>query len=134
MLRPCTSALVLAALSLTLLPASATEWVYCGDQDGIVDVGFLLGTVPAFMPAAATMRHKTMHWTTDLAYGDGSIMTVGQGYGDGAMLVVDLYDDAVSNKIAELRLWKAEEGDEIVNAGILHISGQGVWAVTCDPT
>lgn len=116
------------------VPASATEWVYCGDVDAMVEVGFLLGTVDAFLPAGATMRHRTMHWTTSEAYGDGAIMTVGQGYGDDAMLMVDLFDEAVDAKIAELRLWKAQEGEEVVNAGTLHILGQGVWAVSCDPS
>ena len=97
-------------------------------------IGFLLGTVDAFMPAGATMRHETRHWTTNEAYGDGAVMTVGQGYGDDTMLMVDLFDEAVDAKIAELRLWKAQEGEEVVNAGTLHILGQGVWAVNCDPS
>ena len=124
-----TSGMLVAAV-----PASATEWVYCSDVDAVVEIGFLLGTVEAFMPAGATMRHKTMHWITDQAYGDGAIMTVGQGYGDDTMLVVDLFDEAVDAKIAELRLWKAQEGEQVVNAGTLHILGQGVWAVNCDPS
>ena len=129
-----TLAAVLACGMLAAAPAGATEWIYCNDVDAVVDVGFLLGSVGAFMPAGATMRYKTMHWTTNEAYGDGALMTVGQGFGDDGMLVVDLYDEAVDAKIAELRLWKAEEGEDVVNAGTLRILGQGAWAVSCDPS
>ncbi len=116
------------------VPAGATEWVYCSDVDAVAEVGFLVGTVDAFMPAGATMRYRTMHWTTSEAYSDGAIMSVGQGFGDDTMLVVDLFDEAVDARIAELRLWKAQEGEEVVNAGTLRILGQGVWAVNCDPS
>jgi hypothetical protein len=125
-------AALVAGTFLSAVPTYATEWVYCGDEQANVEIGFLLGTVDAFMPAGATMRHKTQHWTTSEAYGDGAIMTVGQGFSDHTMLLVDLYDEAVSGAIAELRLWKAEEGETSVHSGILRIPGQGVWAVTCD--
>lgn len=124
---------LIALATAAAVPAQATEWVYCGDHEATVEIGFLLGTVEAFMPAGATMRHKTQHWTTSEAYGDGAIMTVGQGFSDDSMLVVDLYDEGVSGAIAELRLWKAEEGDTVVHSGTLRIPGQGAWAVTCDP-
>jgi hypothetical protein len=134
MIRRLIATAITSGILVTTAPASATEWVYCYDVDAVAEIGFLLGTVDAFMPAGATMRHKTMHWTTDQAYGDGAIMTVGQGYGDDTMLVVDLFDEAVDARIAELRLWNAQEGEEVVNAGTLHILGQGVWAVNCDPS
>ena len=124
----------MGGMTVATTPASATEWVYCSDVDSVAEIGFLLGTVDAFMPAGATMRHETRHWTTNEAYGDGAVMTVGQGYGDDTMLMVDLFDEAVDAKIAELRLWKAQEGEVVVNAGTLHILGQGVWAVSCDPS
>ena len=134
MIRGILAAAFAGGIVLAAMPASATEWVYCSDVDAVVEVGFLLGTVDAFMPAGATMRNGTRHWTTDEAYGDGAILTVGQGYGDDSMLMVDLFDEAVDAKIAELRLWKAQEGEEVVNSGTLHILGQGVWAVNCDPS
>ena len=93
----------MGGMAVATTPASATEWVYCSDVDSVAEIGFLLGTVDAFMPAGATMRHETRHWTTNEAYGDGAVMTVGQGYGDDTMLMVDLFDEAVDAKIAELR-------------------------------
>jgi hypothetical protein len=134
MIRRLIATAITSGILVAAAPASATEWVYCYDVDAVAEIGFLLGTVDAFMPAGATMRYRTMHWTTDEAYGDGATMTVGQGYGDDTMLVVDLFDEAVDARIAELRLWKAQEGEEVVNAGTLHILGQGVWAVNCDPS
>lgn len=112
----------------------ATEWVYCGDTEAVVDVGFLLGSVDAFMPSAITMRHKTMHWTSGEAYGEGTPITMGQGFSDAQTLQVDLFDEGLSERIAELRLSRAEEGDIVVLAGTLRIPGQGVWAVACDPS
>lgn len=130
----------LALLTLgLLLPASvtatqATEWMYCGDGDAVVELGFLLGTVDAFMPSAITMRHDTMHWTSDPVYGEGTPITLGQGFSDAGMLQVDLFDEGLGERIAELRLNRAEEGDMVVLAGTLRLPGRGVWAVACDPS
>lgn len=114
--------------------STATEWMYCGDTEAVVEIGFLLGSVDAFMPAAITMRHKTRHWTSGEAYGDGAPIAMGQGFSDARTLQVDLFDDGLSERVAELRLSRAEEGDVVVLAGTLRIPGQGVWAVTCDPS
>lgn len=129
-----TASLAIALATVASAPATATEWIYCSDPEATVDVGFLLGSVGAFMPAGATLRYKTQHWTTNEAYGDGALMTVGQGFSDQSMLVVDLYDEGVNAPIAELRVWKAEEGDLTAHAGTLRIPGQGAWAVSCDPS
>ena len=133
--KPVTRCLALGLVFCAPMAAAhATEWMYCGDTEGFVDVGFLLGSVDAFMPAAVTMRHKTMHWTSGDAYGEGTPITMGQGFADASALRVDLYDDGLSERIAELRLSRAEEGDVVVLAGTLRIPGQGVWAVSCDPS
>lgn len=122
------------ALCASVTASQATEWMYCGDTEAVVDVGFLLGTVDAFMPSAITMRYKTMHWTSGEAYGEGTPITMGQGFADARTLQVDLFDEGLSERIAELRLSRAEEGDTVVLAGTLRIPGQGVWAVACDAT
>lgn len=118
----------------TVAASQATEWMYCGDTEAEVDVGFLLGSVDAFMPSAITMRHKTMHWTSGEAYGEGAPIAMGQGFADARTLQVDLFDEGLVERIAELRLSRAEEGDTVVLAGTLRIPGQGVWAVACDPS
>lgn len=128
--------LSLAILGL-VLPASmaatqATEWMYCGDADAVVEVGFLLGTVDAFMPSAITMRHDATQWASDPAYGEGAPISMGQGFADAHALQVDLFDDGLSERIAELRLSRAEEGTDVVLAGTLRIPGQGVWPIACD--
>jgi hypothetical protein len=122
------------ALSATAAPAQATEWMYCGDSDAGVSVGFLLGSVDAFMPSAITMNHGAQTWTSDPVYGQGTPITMGQGFGDASSLTVDLFDDGLSARIAELRLSRAEEGTDVVLAGTLRIPGQGVWAIACDAT
>ena len=122
------------ALSATAATAQATEWMYCGDSDGVVSVGFLLGSVDAFMPSAITMSHGDETWTSDPVYGEGTPITMGQGFADASSLKVDLFDDGLSARIAELRLSRAEEGTDLVLAGTLRIPGQGVWAISCDAT
>ena len=36
-----------------------------------------------------------------------------------------------TTRIAELRLFKAREGDAYAYGGTLRIAGQGAWAVSC---
>jgi hypothetical protein len=127
--------LSVVALALSATTATkATEWMFCGDSEAVVEIGFLLGTVDAFMPSAITMRHDTNHWASDAVYGEGAPIVMGQGFADATTLRVDLYDDGLSARIAELRLSRAEEGTDVVMAGTLRIPGAGVWAVACDAT
>lgn len=135
MRKPILGALAVGlVLSGTVTAAYATEWMYCGDSDAVVDVGFLLGSVDAFMPAAITMSHKATQWTSAPVYGEGISITMGQGFANSTSLQVDLYDEGLSTRIAELRLSRAEEGTDIVLAGTLRIPGVGVWAISCDPS
>jgi len=125
--------LLLAALaaSLSAAPASATQCMYCSDVEANTEVGLLLGTAGGFGGIGANMRHRTRHWTTDPAYGDGAIFTIGQGFADDQGMKVDFYDEIVNLPVAELRLSHAQEAGEHVFAGTLRIIGLGVWAVSC---
>ncbi len=40
-------------------------------------------------------------------------------------------DEAISTRIAELRLFKSTEGDVLVYGGTLRIAGYGAWPVSC---
>ncbi|WP_297111191.1 hypothetical protein [uncultured Devosia sp.] len=124
---------MLAALaaSLSAVPASATQWMYCTDAEANTEVGLLLGTAGGFGGIGANMRHRTRHWTTDPAFGDGAIFTIGQGFADDAGMKVDFYDEIVNLPVAELRLSYATEAGEHVFAGTLRIIDLGVWAVSC---
>jgi hypothetical protein len=113
-------------------PASATEWTRCADPGEAVEVALLQGTIDAFAAVAATMRHGEEHWVTDPAYGEGTPFSIGQGFADETGMRVDFFDEIVNERLAELRLYRAEEGGETVTAGVLRIIGQGVWPVICD--
>ena len=133
MRKPLISLVILGLLLPASVTASrATEWMYCGDSEDLVSVGFLLGTVDAFMPSAITMNHQAEQWVSDPAYGVGTPISMGQGFSDATSLQVDLFNEGLSERIAELRLSRAEEGDAVVVAGTLRIPGRGAWAIACD--
>jgi hypothetical protein len=47
------------------------------------------------------------------------------------MVLVDAVDPAMTSRIAELRLFKATEGNSHARGGTLRIPGLGAWAVSC---
>ena len=56
---------------------------------------------------------------------------MGQAFADSETIRVDMIDEALTTKIAELRLFKATEGDSDALAGTMRIVGVGAWPVTC---
>ncbi len=115
-------------------PALATEWLYCGNEPAEVEIGLLLGTTSFLSPVGATMRDGDAKWASDAAYGEGTVFTVAQGFADAETIRVDLYDDIMNERVAELRLFQVEEGEELTLGGTLRIIGQGAWPVACSPT
>lgn len=120
------------AASLSAAPAAATQWLNCANAAQGVDVGLLLGTAGGFGATGAIMRQEDHNWSTDPAYGAGTPFTIGQGFSDSSGMKVDFYDEIVNDLVAELRLVRGAEGDDVVLAGMLRIVGIGVWPVTCD--
>lgn len=127
MLRPLA---ILAVLAAT--PAVATEWVHCADAGGAASFDYLAGDgLGVLSIAALTVTAGEKVWASDAANGPGDPVSVGQAFEDVSSVRIDAMDkDFV--KIAELRLFKAEEGDSYVSAGTLRIVGMGAWAVTCE--
>lgn len=124
------SLIVLAVLCAT--PAWATEWVHCSDAGGAASFDYLAGDgVGVLAISALTVTAGEKVWASDAANGPGDPVSVGQAFEDQNTVQVDAMDkDFV--KIAELRLFKASEGDSIVYAGTLRIVGMGAWAVSCE--
>ena len=122
---------VSAALALAFLstPVHATEWLECDGGDA--HVALLLGATDFLSISAVRLRAGEAYWVSDPVYGEGAIVTVGQGFEDEQMLVVDLFDEAVADRVAELRLFKAEEGDQRVYGGTIRVNGEGAWAMSC---
>ena len=132
MLRRATAlTLVLAGLSSR---AFATEWVNCADRDGAASFDLLLGAVDVISIAGMTITVGEQVWASDVAYGPGEPVAVGQAFETDDMIIVDAVDPGVTTKIAELRLFKAEEGEAIVYGGTLRVPGHGAWAVSCSGT
>lgn len=128
MIRAAALCIALAGLSS---PALATEWVNCGEATGAASFDLLLGTTDVIAVAGMTITVGDKVWASDVAYGPGEPITVGQAFETPEMILVDAVDPGVTTKIAELRLFKASEGDVMVYSGTLRLPGHGAWAVSC---
>jgi hypothetical protein len=124
------SLIVLATLSAT--PVFATEWVNCSDGGGAASFDYLAGDgtgVLSISELTVTAGEKV--WANGPASGPGDPVSIGQAFEDQYTVQIDAMDKDFA-KIAELRLFKATEGDNIVYAGTLRITGMGAWAVSCE--
>jgi hypothetical protein len=122
------------ALSATLVcPAMATEWVHCSDTAGAASFDYLAGDgMDVLAISALTVTAGEKVWASDPANGPGDPVSIGQAFEDASSVQIDALDkDAL--KIAQLRLFKASEGDSVALGGTLAIKGQGAWVVSCDP-
>ena len=124
--------LLIAALLSAATPALATEWVHCADAGGAASFDFLSGDgLGVLQIVGLTITAGDKVWANAEAYGPGEPVSVGQQFEDETSVRVDAMDkDYV--KFAELRLFKASEGDAYVTAGTLRIVGMGAWAVACE--
>lgn len=128
MLRLAASA---AALCLLASPALATEWLNCADRDGAASVDLLLGAMDVSAVAGITVSTGDQVWASHVEYGPGDPIAVGQAFETPDLLMVDVMDAALAAKVAEVRLFKASEGDLFAYGGTLRIAGYGAWAVSC---
>ena len=125
------AASILAALALAS-PAAATEWLNCSDVSGAASIDLLQGTLDVAGIVGMTISTGDQVWASHVEYGPGDPVVVGQAFETATELVVDAMDEAVANKIAELRLFKtADEAGGTVYGGTLSIPGHGAWAVSC---
>lgn len=111
-------------------PCLATEWISCASPDGGASMDILVGRVDVLAIAGMTVTVGEKVWATDPAYGPGDPAIVGQAFEDAETLRVDAVDTSYV-KLAELRLFRASEGEDHVYAGTLRIPGHGAWAVAC---
>lgn len=128
-MRRFAAVLLLACLAT---PAQASMWISCSDSGGEASFDYLIGTVPALSIVALTVSVGEMVWASDVAYGPGEPIAVGQAFEDERMILIDALDPAMTERLASLRLFKAAEGNApMIYAGTLHIPGHGAWAVSC---
>lgn len=112
-------------------PSLATEWVNCSDAAGAASFSYLAGALDVLSVVALTASTGEQVWASDVAYGPGEPIVVGQAFDTGDTILIDAMDESVNRIVAQLRLFRATEGQEIVLAGTLRIPGEGVWAVSC---
>ncbi|MBK8083468.1 MAG: hypothetical protein IPK28_06285 [Devosia sp.] len=124
-----------AALALSLCglatPSLATEWINCAAPDGEATFDFLVGSVDFLAVVGVNISVGEQVWASSAAYGPGEPVLVGQAFETDDVILIDAVDEPMSAIIAQLRLFKAEEGGAFVHGGTLRIPGRGVWAVSC---
>jgi hypothetical protein len=122
----------LAAFGVLLVtaagPAKATEWLNCSDGDR-ASINVLLGNMNVIAVDTVEVEAAGRKWST--RGGDATLITKGQAFETADQIYIDVTDDNVNAIVAQLRLFKASEGDNYVSAGTLRVAGIGAWAVTC---
>jgi hypothetical protein len=125
------SLVVLGALIAS--PAAAAGWTSCSDSGGLASFDYFAGDDLGFRVSAVTVTTGERVWASDPANGPGDPVYVGQFFDTPSETHVGAIDE-FANTVAELKLFKASEGDVLVYGGILRIAGYGVWAASCSPS
>jgi hypothetical protein len=113
-------------------PALATEWVHCASARGEASFDYLAGDgLGVLSVVGLNVSVGEQVWASDVAYGPGEPISIGQQFEDAETVRIDAMDKDFA-KLAELRLFKASEGESVVDGGTLRIAGHGAWAVSCE--
>ncbi len=111
------------------LPAAATETMVCSSGNE-VSISVLLGAMDVISVVKADLEAAGKTWSTA---GEGaSRIAIGQAFETADQMLIDLTDENLAAIVAQLRLFKASEGDDVVTAGTLRITDVGAFAVTCE--
>jgi len=125
------AAIAVLGLGGLCTPALATEWVNCAARDGAATFDFLAGSLDVLSIVGVNVSVGEQVWANSAAYGPGDPVMIGQAYETADMILIDLMDEAMASRIAELRLFKASEAEDVVFGGTLRIPGHGAWPVSC---
>ncbi len=109
----------------------ATEWVDCSDAAGAASFSYLAGSLDALSIVGLNISVGDQVWASDVAYGPGKPVAVGQAFATTDSVLVDAYTPDMVTLVAQLRLFRASEGDSFAEGGILRIPGHGTWPVAC---
>jgi hypothetical protein len=112
----------------TVAPAKATEWLNCSDGDK-ASFNVLLGNMNVIAVDTIEVEAGGKKWSTRDA--GATPITKGQAFETADQIYIDVTDDKMDAIVAQLRLFKASEGEDYVSAGTLKVTGVGAWAVTC---
>ncbi len=124
-------AIVAGGLCGLATPSLATEWVDCADAAGAASFSYLAGSLDALSIVGLNISVGDKVWASDVAYGPGEPIAVGQAFATADTVLVDAYTPDMVSLVAQLRLFKADEGESFAQGGILRIPGHGAWPVAC---
>lgn len=110
-------------------PAQATGELTCAGEG--VSIDLLVGHMDVLSIARAVITIGSESWSTAPDIMPGTPITVGQGFEDDRMLIVDFTDGNVDAVLGKLRVVKAEEGDSQVAGGVFTFKGKGAFVVDC---
>jgi hypothetical protein len=105
-----------------------TEWLNCSDGDK-ASFNVLLGNMNVIAVDTIEVEVGEKKWSTRDA--GAKPITKGQAFETTDQIYIDVTDDKMDAIVAQLRLFKASEGEDYVSAGTLRVAGVGAWAVTC---
>ena len=124
-------ALPAIALSLMAAPAAATEWTICASKGGEASFSVLVGSLGIGTANEFKVEQGGKMWSTTT--GEGTPIVRGQSFEDDNTILIDVRTDDMGAVVAELRVFKAREGDEpTALGGTLRMPGVGAWSVACD--
>lgn len=124
---------IIALGALLASPAAAAGWMSCSDAGGLATIDYFVADQAEFSVTAVTVTAGERVWASDPANGPGDTIFVGEFYDNAAATFVDAIDELLI-EVAELKLFKATEGEETAYGGVLRIVGLGAWPVACTPS
>ncbi|MCO5163598.1 MAG: hypothetical protein M9939_20920 [Mesorhizobium sp.] len=110
-------------------PAQATGELTCAGEG--VSIDLLVGHMDVLSIARAVITIGSESWSTAPDIMPGSPITIGQGFEDDRILIVDFTDGNVDAVLGKLRVVKAEEGESRVAGGVFTFKGNGAFVVDC---
>jgi hypothetical protein len=130
--------LAAAAVLVSLaVPASATEWITCGDGEKKVSFDVLVGLMDVIAIDTVRIEAGGKTWSTKPEAGDIKV-EVGQAFESADRMWIDILEEGMGKPVAKLRLFKAsevvegsEEGVFDATGGTLQMPGIGAWVVGC---
>jgi len=133
------SKIILPALGLAVAtaflsgPARATETVSCtgaDDPNAVVEMNLGQG-LPADRPNWVRVTTPGGTWST-LEIDQATPVSLYQSFDDGRSLSIDLADENVESMAISIRILTAEEGEQVLRVGYLHVLGHSLHPVICD--
>jgi hypothetical protein len=126
-----------AAVSLLIAglatPAFATVEIVCGNGKD-VSVDLLVGHAEVIYVDRILVDIGEKSWSSNPESMPGTPIGRGQAFEDDRQLLVDITSDETGEIVGRLRVFSAEEGEDIVSGGVFSFKGEGAWVVDCtDP-